>query len=68
MNPIIITNKGQRDVNQDYVLAQNINPDTLLLIVSDGMGGYDHGEIAAKLAAENVLAYLSTISEINPDQ
>lgn len=68
MNPIIITNKGQRDINQDYVLVQNINPDSLLLIVSDGMGGYDHGELAAKLAAENVLAYLSTISEINPDQ
>jgi len=68
MNPIIITNKGQRDINQDYVLAQNINPDTLLLIVSDGMGGYDYGDIAAKLVAENVLAYLSTITDINPDQ
>ena len=68
MKPIIITNKGQREANQDYVLAQNINPDTLLLVVSDGMGGYDHGEIAAKLVVDNVLAYLSTINEISTDQ
>jgi len=68
MNSIVITDKGQRVVNQDYVLVENINTDTFLFVVCDGMGGYDHGEIAAKLVAENILAYLSTITEINPDQ
>ena len=40
----------------------------ILVLLQPGMGRNDHGEIAAKLVAENILAYLSTITEINPDQ
>ena len=65
MKPIIITNKGKRKVNEDYVLAQNINSETLLMIVADGMGGYEYGDLAAKLVVENIFTYLSTVKQIN---
>lgn len=68
MNSIVFSNKGKRDVNQDFVLVQNINPETHLYMIADGMGGYEHGEIAAKMAAENVLTFLSTVETINETQ
>lgn len=65
MKSIVFTHKGNRDVNQDFVLVQNINPETFLMLISDGMGGYENGEIAAKLVAENILTYLSTVTQID---
>lgn len=59
---------GKREVNQDYVLVQNINPETSLFLVVDGMGGYTDGEIAAQLVAENILTYLSTTKEVDVSQ
>ena len=56
---------GKREVNQDYVLIQNINPETSLFLVVDGMGGYTDGDIAAQLVAENILTYLSTAKEVD---
>lgn len=67
MNPIIITNKGKRKINQDYILSQDINSESYLCLIADGMGGYTHGEIAAKIVAENISTYLSTLNQINPE-
>ena len=68
MKSIVFSHKGKREVNQDFVLVQNINPETYLHLVADGMGGYEHGEIAAKLVAESVLTFLSTVESINEAQ
>lgn len=65
MKSIVFTHKGKRDVNQDFVLVQNINPETYLMLISDGMGGYENGDIAAKLVAENILTYLSSVTQID---
>ncbi|HMR89950.1 MAG TPA: protein phosphatase 2C domain-containing protein [Saprospiraceae bacterium] len=53
------TEKGGRQSNQDYIFIENINPNVHLILVADGMGGYESGDIAAKMVCENILTYLS---------
>lgn len=65
MRSIVLTDKGKRKINQDFVLVQNISPDTFLMLIADGMGGYSNGEIAAKVVSENILTFLSTVKDIN---
>ena len=67
MKSITLTHKGKRKINQDVVLIKNINPDTYLYLVADGMGGYENGEIAAQIATESILTFLSNIDEINKE-
>ena len=59
------SNKGKRKSNQDYLFSKSINSDCILNMVVDGMGGYEYGEVASKLVAENIHTYLSTVQEIN---
>jgi len=47
------TRTGARAYNQDR-LAHAATPESLLLVVADGMGGHAHGEIAAQLTVEYV--------------
>lgn len=65
MKSIVFSHKGNRKINQDFVLVNNINSDTYLFLIADGMGGYEHGEIAAKMVAENILTYLLTVAKID---
>ena len=65
MKSIVFTHKGQRKNNQDFVLIQNINHESFLFLIADGMGGYQQGEIASKLVSENIIAYLSTVKKID---
>lgn len=58
------THKGNRKSNQDYLFSKSINPDCNLHLVVDGMGGYEYGDIASKLVAENIHTYLSTVNNI----
>ncbi len=67
MKTIVFTHKGKRKINQDYVLVRNLNSETFLFIVADGMGGYEQGEKAAQLVSENILTYLLSVSDINPN-
>jgi protein phosphatase len=58
MNVICKTDKGmKRELNEDYVLTLKGN-DYQLLIVADGMGGHNAGEIASKLASMTVRDYV----------
>lgn len=58
MNVICKTDKGmKRELNEDYVLTLKGN-DYQLLIVADGMGGHNAGEIASKLASMAVRDYV----------
>lgn len=59
------SNKGKRNSNQDYLFSKVINPDCTLHMVVDGMGGYEYGDVAAKLVAENIHTYLATVKDIN---
>ncbi len=44
---------GQRSNNQDRLLYR-YSPETLLMVVADGMGGHSYGEIAAQIAAVRI--------------
>ena len=59
------SNKGKRNSNQDYLFSKVINPDCTLHMVVDGMGGYEYGDVAAKLVAENIHTYLGTVKDVN---
>lgn len=67
MKSSILTHKGKRKSNQDVVLVKNINPDTYLYLVADGMGGYDNGEIAASICVESISTFLSNIELIDEE-
>ena len=45
-----------RNNNEDYFFT---DPDNRLIIVADGAGGHDHGEIASRLAVESCYQYLT---------
>lgn len=65
MKSIIYTHPGKREVNQDFVLTQNLKSDVFLFLVADGMGGYDNGEIASRLVAENISTHLYTAIDVD---
>ena len=46
------SNTGNRETNQDYVLSKDFGQGISLYLVADGIGGYEHGEMASKIVAE----------------
>ena len=47
-----------REMNQDYYSIPSSESDSQLYILADGMGGYNGGEIASRLAAETTKNYI----------
>ena len=47
-----------REMNQDYYRIPSSESDLQLYILADGMGGYNGGEIASRLAAETTKNYI----------
>lgn len=46
---------GGREINQDRATWQATD-DAVLMVVADGMGGHLHGEVAAQLAVDTIIA------------
>jgi serine/threonine protein phosphatase PrpC len=59
--------KGNRTANEDFVLSKTWNELTSIHIVADGMGGYEHGELAAKTVANTIAEYIHEHIHINND-
>lgn len=58
-----------RNMNQDYIYVSPDDESIKLYILADGMGGYNGGEIASKLAVESVKNYIkSYFSSIQLDR
>ena len=57
------TVKGNRKINEDYILSKEINDNASLHIVADGMGGYNQGDVASKTVTNILFDIIST--EIN---
>lgn len=53
------SNIGNREQNQDYIVSTKLGQYSSLHLVADGMGGYDFGEIAAKVIGDSFLYGLS---------
>lgn len=49
------TSIGNRKENQDYIAYQMVDDESGIFVVADGMGGYDFGDIAARLVAESIV-------------
>lgn len=47
-----------REINQDYYSIPNSEENLQIYILADGMGGYNGGEIASKLATESAKKYI----------
>lgn len=62
------SNIGHRTSNQDYVKSCTLSVEGASLhVVSDGMGGYSYGEVAAKVVTEAIIDYISeNISKQKP--
>jgi len=67
MNHIAFTHIGKRYENQDLINIENIGLSTYLYLVVDGMGGYENGALAAKIVAENITTFLSTVKDISKE-
>lgn len=68
MNWSIKSIAGKRANNEDSCGVFSINDGTLLLLVADGMGGHNAGEVASSLATDTVRTCFSSANSItNPD-
>jgi protein phosphatase len=54
MNVILGTGIGKRTVNQDLIYRKKITKSKDLFLVADGMGGYEDGDLAAKIIVETI--------------
>lgn len=58
-----------REMNQDYYYISNSLDEVQLYIVADGMGGYNGGEIASKIAVEATKNYIeNNFKDIEKDR
>ena len=53
------SHKGNREVNEDYVVTHSMGDGISLYLIADGMGGYDFGDVASKVVGDSYVAGLS---------
>ena len=49
-----------REINEDYYYISNPEDEIQLFILADGMGGYNGGEVASKIATTTTLSYIKS--------
>lgn len=52
------TNKGSREVNQDFVIHGSLPDNSAVFVVADGMGGYSDGATASKVVSEAIYDFI----------
>ena len=70
MEVFVKTDIGKvRDMNQDYYYVASPKDELKLYILADGMGGYNGGEVASKLATTTVKSYIeSNFAKVSYDK
>ena len=51
--------KGSGDVNQDFILCKKLQNGSCIAILADGMGGLQHGEMAAVIVVKSIYETLT---------
>lgn len=46
--------KGTGDTNQDFILCKQLADDCIVIVLADGMGGLQYGDIAATTVAKSI--------------
>lgn len=59
----LFTDKGKRELNEDYIGMTN-RDGRYLFVLADGLGGHGKGEVASQLVVENVIQYYTQQSSI----
>ncbi len=59
------TAKGKRESNQDVILLKDLAESISVYLLSDGMGGYKNGEIAATIACQSIVDFLTNKLDID---
>ncbi|MDP1843283.1 MAG: protein phosphatase 2C domain-containing protein [Sediminibacterium sp.] len=62
---ISFTNQGLRHSNEDRYYHSQIDENSYLLLLADGMGGYADGNLAAEIAIEEISNYIKKGLEID---
>ena len=57
----------ERKLNEDYFYASKPEDKIKLFILADGMGGYNGGEVASKMAVESAKDYITKHFKENKD-
>jgi protein phosphatase len=61
----LLTDVGNfRKVNEDYI-DYYTDEAKRIYVIADGMGGHNAGEIASKLAVENTISYLNSLTQLD---
>ena len=61
MEAFVKTDVGKlRDINEDYYYISNPEDEIQVFILADGMGGYNGGEVASRLATTTALSYIKS--------
>lgn len=56
---------GTREINEDFVVI-NEQEENLILVVADGLGGHDKGEVASELVSKEIIQRMDF--SINPEE
>lgn len=63
------TTRGGREQNQDYLTYSETSGNISIYVVADGMGGYESGDVAAKVAGDAIVDYVCAhYSELKPEE
>ena len=57
-----------REINEDYYYISKEDDPIKVYILADGMGGYNGGEVASKLATATALSYIQTNFDKLPNE
>ena len=57
-----------REINEDFYYIPNEEDEVQVFILADGMGGYNGGEVASRLATTTALSYIKSNFENTPKE
>jgi len=52
-----ICEKGNRPQNEDFIISVSLSETSSIHIIADGMGGYEHGDIASNTVAHTIVDF-----------